>query len=91
MSKDKVKLMFRHAIEIFYSEKNEGYIAVVPELRGCTAFGNTQIEALKEVLDAMGSWIDNARKNGIDIPEPANLQYLTEDMINGKRSGEILS
>ena len=91
MSKDKVKLMFRHAIEIFYSEEDEGYIAVVPELRGCTAFGNTQIEALKEVLDAMGSWIDNARKNGIDIPEPANLQYLTEDMINSKRSGEILS
>ena len=91
MNKVKVTLMFRHAIEIFYSEEDEGYIAVVPELKGCTAFGNTQIEALKEVLDAMGSWMDDARKNGIDIPEPANLQYLTEDLINGKRSGEIPS
>ena len=91
MNKDRVTFMFRYAIEIFFSQEDEGFIAVVPELRGCTAFGNTRIEALKEVLEAMGSWIDNARENGIDIPEPANLQYLTEDMINAKRSGEILS
>lgn len=91
MNKDKVTLMFRHAIEIFYSEEDEGYIAVVPELKGCTAFGNTQIEALKEVLDAMETWIDNAREKGIDIPEPANLQYLIEDMVNGKQSGETFS
>ena len=31
--------MYKYAIEIFYSEDDEGYIAVVPELRGCSAFG----------------------------------------------------
>ncbi len=53
--------MFRQAIEIFYSEEDEGYIAIVPELRGCTTFGNTQIEALKEVLDA---WDPGSRMRG---------------------------
>lgn len=27
-----------YAIEIFYSEEDEGYIAIVPELPGCSAF-----------------------------------------------------
>ncbi|MEK9149963.1 MAG: hypothetical protein AAB267_07965 [Candidatus Desantisbacteria bacterium] len=31
--------MYKYAIEIFYSREDEGYIAVVPELPGCSAFG----------------------------------------------------
>jgi len=27
--------MYKYAIEIFYSEEDEGYIAVTPELPGC--------------------------------------------------------
>ena len=34
--------MFKYAIEIFFSEEDEGYIAVVPELPGCSAFGETE-------------------------------------------------
>jgi len=34
--------MHKYAIEIFYSEEDEGYIAVVPELSGCTAFGENE-------------------------------------------------
>jgi hypothetical protein len=36
-------------INIFYSDENEGYIADIPELKHCSAFGNTPEEALKEV------------------------------------------
>jgi len=35
-------MMYKYAIEIFYSEEDEGYIAVVPELPGCSAFGETE-------------------------------------------------
>ena len=31
----------RYTIEIFYSAEDEGYIAVVPELLGCSAFGES--------------------------------------------------
>ena len=41
--------MYKYAIKIFYSEEDEGYIAVVPELPGCSAFGGTEEAALKEV------------------------------------------
>ncbi|MCL6478756.1 MAG: hypothetical protein K6T65_10105 [Peptococcaceae bacterium] len=39
--------MFKYAIEIFFSEEDEGYIAVVPELPGCSAFGKIE-ESLRE-------------------------------------------
>ncbi len=36
-----------YAIEIFYSDEDEGFIAIVPELPGCPAFGETEEKALK--------------------------------------------
>ena len=49
--------MYKYAIEIFYSEVDEGYIATVPELTGCSAFGNTEEESLEEVKIAMELWL----------------------------------
>ena len=34
-----------YAIKIFYSEEDEGFIAIVPELPGCSAFGETDERA----------------------------------------------
>jgi predicted RNase H-like HicB family nuclease len=59
-----------YAIEIFYSEEDEGYIAVVPELPGCSAFGKTEEEALKEVKIAMSLWLETAKEIGREIPVP---------------------
>jgi len=56
--------MYKYAIEIFYSEEDEGYIAVVPELPGCSAFGETEEDALKEVMTAMELWLETAGKEG---------------------------
>ncbi len=43
-------------IKFFYSEEDEGYIAVVSELPGCSAFGETEEEALKEIKVAIELW-----------------------------------
>jgi predicted RNase H-like HicB family nuclease len=43
----------KYKIEIFYSEEDEGFIAVAPELPGCSAFGETPEEALKEIKTAI--------------------------------------
>jgi predicted RNase H-like HicB family nuclease len=33
-------------VNIFYSEEDEGYIAGIPDLEACSAFGATLAEAL---------------------------------------------
>ena len=60
----------KYKIEIFYSEEDEGFIAVAPELPGCSAFGETPEEALKEIKTAIELWLEAARKEGREIPEP---------------------
>ena len=57
-------------INIFYSEEDEGYIADIPDLPGCSAFGETPFEALQEVQIAKSAWLEAAREEGIAIPEP---------------------
>ncbi|WPF89364.1 hypothetical protein VKI21_18485 [Cyanobacterium aponinum UTEX 3222] len=39
-------------INIFYSEEDQGYIADIPDLKFCSAYGETPEEALQEVLIA---------------------------------------
>jgi len=57
-------------VNIFYSEEDEAYIADIPDLRACSAFGETPNEALAEVLKAKESWLASAEANGKPIPVP---------------------
>ncbi len=57
-------------INIFYSDEDEGYIADIPDLPHCSAFGATPDEALREVMKAKTAWLETARANGKPIPGP---------------------
>jgi len=57
-------------INVFYSEDDEGYIADIPDLPHCSAFGTTPEEALREVLQAKEAWLEAARASDKPIPEP---------------------
>ncbi|MBL8117937.1 MAG: type II toxin-antitoxin system HicB family antitoxin [Anaerolineae bacterium] len=57
-------------INIFYSEEDEAYIADIPDLKYCSAHGETPEEALREVLLAKEGWLASARDSGKPIPEP---------------------
>ena len=57
-------------INIFYSEEDEGYIADIPDLDSCSAFGKTPAEALAEVEKAKDAWLESAKKEGKPIPKP---------------------
>lgn len=57
-------------INIFYSEEDEGYIADIPDLKFCSAFGDTPQEALQEVLIAKGAWLEAALAEGKPVPQP---------------------
>jgi predicted RNase H-like HicB family nuclease len=60
----------KYRIEIFWSDKDGGYIANVPDLRYCSAFGESYEEALREVLAAMELHLDTLAEEGRPIPEP---------------------
>ncbi len=57
-------------INIFYSEEDEGYIADIPDLEACSAFGETPAEALAELERAKAAWLEAARAEGKTIPPP---------------------
>jgi predicted RNase H-like HicB family nuclease len=60
----------RYAIVVFWSEEDRAWIADVPDLKSCTAFGDTPEEAFAEVRVAMDAWLAAAREAGMEIPEP---------------------
>jgi predicted RNase H-like HicB family nuclease len=57
-------------INIFYSEEDEGYIADIPDLEVCSAFGQTPEEALEQVKIAKAAWLEAANAEGKPIPAP---------------------
>jgi transcriptional repressor NrdR len=67
----------KYRIEIFWSDEDGGYVANVPELRYCSAFGVTYEEALREVLIAMELHLDALGELERSAPEPGEPLRLT--------------
>ena len=63
--------MTDYHINIFFSDEDAGYIADIPDLPHCAAFGQTQEQALAEVLKAKTAWIQAARAEGKPVPPPS--------------------
>ena len=57
-------------INIFYSEEDGGYIADIPDLEACSAFGETPDGALREVEIAKEVWLKAAKAEHKPIPAP---------------------
>jgi len=57
-------------INIFYSEEDGGYIADIPDLESCSAFGATPERALAELERAKAAWLEAARAEGKPVPPP---------------------
>ena len=62
--------MNHYHINIFYSEEDGGYIADIPDLEACSAFGASPDEALTEVQRAKAAWLAAALDVGRPIPPP---------------------
>jgi antitoxin HicB len=67
----------RYPAQVFYSEEDEGFIAVATDLPGCSAFGDTQEQAVAELRDAIDAWRMAAEKAGNPVPAPSQ-QHLDE-------------
>ena len=57
-------------INIFASAEDGGYIADIPDLAFCSAFGTTPTEALAEAMKAKEAWLETAKAEGKPIPAP---------------------
>ena len=62
--------MTDYHINIFYNEEDGGYIADIPDLEMCSAFGETPEEALAQALVAKRAWLEAANAEGKPIPAP---------------------
>lgn len=62
--------MHDYHTNIFYSEEDEGYIADIPDLDACSAFGATPEEALRGVERARQAWLEAARSANKPVPAP---------------------
>lgn len=59
----------KYLVEVFWSDEDEGYIAIAPDLPGCSAFGETPEEAVREMQDAMASWLEACVNMGRPLPD----------------------
>lgn len=62
-----------YSMVIQWSERDQAYIATVPELPGCKTHGTTYEEAVHQAQDAIESWIEGSKAFGLPIPEPKTL------------------
>jgi predicted RNase H-like HicB family nuclease len=60
----------RYHINLFWSQPDECWVADVPDLKSCSAFGDTPEEALAEARIAVEGWIETALANNMVVPEP---------------------
>lgn len=60
----------RYHINLFWSSEDECWIADVPDLKPCSAHGDTPGEAVAHIKDAIEGWLEVARDRGFPIPEP---------------------
>jgi predicted RNase H-like HicB family nuclease len=62
--------MSDYHINVFYSDQDGGWIADIPDLEACSAFGSTAQEALAEVMRAKEAWLAAAKQAGKPVPPP---------------------
>ena len=60
----------KYTIHIFWSDEDEGFIAICDEFPGLSAFGETREEALKEAQIALRLTIEQYRAAGQSLPQP---------------------
>lgn len=63
-------MQHRYYINVFWSDNDNCWIADVPDLKPCSAHGNTPSEAAAEAEIAIELWLETAKERGLPIPEP---------------------
>lgn len=65
-------------ILLFWDKQDQVWVADVPDVRCCSAFGPTPEDALREVRDALGDILAEARERGVPLPPPTTRPVLAK-------------
>lgn len=57
-------------INLFWSDEDGCWVADIPDLKHCSAFGDSPEDAVREVRVAKEAWLEAARAAGRPVPEP---------------------
>jgi len=60
--------MDKYPISIKWSDEDEGYMAIIPGIRGLSAFGKSPDEALSELKIAAGAYFESLKQAGRPTP-----------------------
>ncbi len=66
--------MTRYSCSVQWSERDEAFIAICPELAGVSAFGDTPEEALRELGTVIELTLETYEEKGWPLPEPSVLR-----------------
>jgi antitoxin HicB len=64
------ELLRRPYRKVIRGDPEQGFLAEAPELPGCFTDGETAVEALENLMEAMAGWFEVALERGIPIPVP---------------------
>jgi len=60
----------KYHFNVFWSDEDTCWIADIPDLKYCSAHGDTPEQAVAEAQVAMELWLESAAAHGDPIPEP---------------------
>ncbi|MCL2573654.1 MAG: type II toxin-antitoxin system HicB family antitoxin [Defluviitaleaceae bacterium] len=63
-------VMHQYHINVFYSKLDEGFIADVPDLPGCSVLAKTPDEAMHLIMSEMERWLKMTKAAGEEVPKP---------------------
>ncbi len=58
-------------------EENGGYSVTVPSLPGCTSQGETRVEALAMIREAIEAYVESLVAHGDRVPGPVEIERVT--------------
>ena len=65
-----MSLPYTTIIEPINDESGFYYVGRIMEFEGCIADGDTKVEALQSLQEAMELWIETKLANGFEVPQP---------------------
>ena len=63
-------IVSHYHINVFFSDEGKSWVADIPDLQFCSAFGATAEQAVAEVEKARELWLAAAHEAGKAVPEP---------------------
>lgn len=76
---------------VFWSEEDNCFVAIVPDLAGLSAFGNTPEEAIKQCEDAIIAWKETCIFIGNVVPYAKSFKELEINYKNAERASVVIA